>query len=213
MSLVITEKKTSNIPLLASKSYSAVCTAAIYLGEQFSQYDKQKQGKYVNQCMFIFEIPSERVEIDGESKPRWISTKRMNALLGERSALGQFISSWCGEKMKTINLADLLGKGAILAVSQKETSAGSKYNSIESITGIPDGIPAPKPESELLAFDADEPDMEVLEKLPTWIQDIIKKSTQFAENPPMQEVAPPEPSGDKTNKQQSNEDDGEECPI
>lgn len=210
MSLVITEKKTSNIPLLESKSYSAVCTAAIHIGEQFSQYDKQKQGKYVNQCIFIFEISSERVEIDGESKPRWIATKRMNALLGERSALGQFISSWCGEKMKTINLADLLGKGAILAVSQKETSAGSKYNSIESITGIPDGIPIPKPESELLAFDADEPDMGVLEKLPTWIQDLIKKSTQFAENPPMQEVAPPE---NTTNKQQSNEDDGEECPI
>ena len=210
MSLVITEKKTSNIPLLESKSYSAVCTAAIHIGEQFSQYDKQKQGKYVNQCIFIFEISSERVEIDGESKPRWIATKRMNALLGERSALGQFISSWCGEKMKTINLADLLGKGAILAVSQKETSASSKYNSIESITGIPDGIPIPKPESELLAFDADEPDMGVLEKLPTWIQDLIKKSTQFAENPPMQEVAPPE---NTTNKQQSNEDDGEECPI
>lgn len=210
MSLVITEKKTRNIPLLESKSYSAVCTAAIHIGEQFSQYDKQKQGKYVNQCIFIFEISSERVEIDGESKPRWIATKRMNALLGERSALGQFISSWCGEKMKTINLADLLGKGAILAVSQKETSAGSKYNSIESITGIPDGIPIPKPESELLAFDADEPDMGVLEKLPTWIQDLIKKSTQFSENPPMQEVTPPE---NTTNKQQPNTDDGEECPI
>lgn len=200
----------NNIPLLPSKSYSAVCVAAIYLGEQYSQYDKQKQGKYVNQCMFIFEIPSERVEVNNESKPRWISTKQMTASLSERSALGQFISSWCGESMEEISLLDLLGRSAILAVSQKETSKDSKYNIIESITGIPDGIPSPTPESELLAFDADEPDMQVFEKLPSWIQDIIKKSTQFMENPPMQEIAPPE---NTTNKQQSDDENREECPI
>ena len=213
MSLKIKKTIVNTIPPLEDNSYTAVCTAVIDLGEQYTQFDKQKQGTYKPQCMFIFEIPDERVEIDGESKPRWISSKRFTAILSERSSLFQFLTSWGNKDIENIDLTSVLGRGAVLTISQKEKTDGTKYNSIEGIAGLPKGIPAPKPESELLAFDADEPDMEVLEKLPTWIQDIIKKSTQFAENPPMQEVATPEPSGDKTNKQQSNEDDGEECPI
>ena len=47
-----------------------------------------------------------------------------------------------------------------------------KYNRIEAVTGFPKGLPAPKPESEILVFDADEPDMEVFGKLPEWVQDL-----------------------------------------
>ena len=50
-----------------------------------------------------------------------------------------------------------------------------------------------QPESEILVFDADEPDMEVFGKLPEWVQDIIRKSTQFADNAPEEKVdIPPE---------------------
>ncbi len=213
MSLKIKKTVINTVPPLEDNSYTAVCTAVIDLGEQYTQFDKQKQGTYKPQCMFIFEIPDERVEIDGESKPRWISSKRFTAFLSEKSGLFKFLTSWGNKDIENIDLASVLGRGAVLTISQKEKQDGTKYNNIEGIAGLPKGIPEPKPESELLAFDADEPDMEVLEKLPTWIQDIIKKSTQFAENPTMEEVTPPEPSGDRPNKQQSNEDDGEECPI
>ena len=68
-----------------------------------------------------------------------------------------------------------------------------KYNRIEAVTGFPKGLPAPQPESEILVFDADEPDMEVFGKLPEWVQDIIRKSTQFADNAPEEKVdIPPE---------------------
>lgn len=208
MSLKI--KKAVTIPPLEDNSYTAVCTAVIDLGEQYTQFDKQKQGTYKPQCMFIFEIPDERVEVDGESKPRWISTKRFTTFLSEKSGLFKFLTSWGNKDIENIDLTSVLGRGAVLTISQKEKTDGTKYNNIEGIAGLPKGIQAPKPESELLAFDADEPDMEVLAKLPEWIQKLIEKSTQFAENPPMQEVAPPE---NTTNKQQSNTDDGEECPI
>lgn len=208
MSLKI--KKTATIPPLEDNSYTAVCTAVIDLGEQYTQFEKQKQGTYKPQCMFIFEIPDERVEVDGESKPRWISTKRFTAILSEKSGLFKFLTSWGNKDIENIDLTSVLGRGAVLTISQKEKTDGTKYNNIEGIAGLPKGIPAPKPESELLAFDADEPDMEVLAKLPEWIQKLIEKSTQFAENSPMQEIAPPE---NATNKQQSNTDDGEECPI
>ena len=44
-------------------------------GQQYKQFEKQKQGKYAEECMFIFEIPDERVEVDGEDKPRWLSSQ------------------------------------------------------------------------------------------------------------------------------------------
>ena len=81
----------------------------------------------------------------------------------------------------------------MLSVTVVEKDDGSKYNRIEAVTGFPKGIPAPQAESEILIFDADEPDMEVLDKLPEWIQDIIRKSTQFAELAPEEKVdIPPE---------------------
>lgn len=42
-------------------TYMAVCIGVIDLGEQYKQFDKQKQGKYAEECLFLFEIPDERV--------------------------------------------------------------------------------------------------------------------------------------------------------
>ncbi len=91
------------------------------------------------------------------------------------------------------DLMQMAGVPAMLSVTVVEKDDGSKYNRIEAVTGFPKGLPAPQPESETLVFDADEPDMEVLGKLPEWVQDIIRKSTQFADNAPEEKVEiPPE---------------------
>lgn len=70
------------------------------------------------------------------------------------------------------------------------------------------GIPVPETESEILVFDADDPDMEVFGKLPEWIQDVIRKSTQFADNAPDEKVDIPPDQETK-----AEESAGEECPI
>ena len=80
MSLKAKRKPANNIPPVDGGTYMAVCIGVIDLGEQYRQFEKQKQGRYVNECMFIFEIPSERVQVDGEDKPRWLSTKRLTVL-------------------------------------------------------------------------------------------------------------------------------------
>ena len=91
------------------------------------------------------------------------------------------------------DLMQMAGVPAMLSVTVVEKDDGSKYNRIEAVTGFPKGLPAPQPESEILVFDADDPDMEVLGKLPEWVQDIIRKSTQFADNAPEEKVdIPPE---------------------
>ena len=103
------------------------------------------------------------------------------------------LTSWRGKALtdaeldpagEGFDLMQMAGVPAMLSVTVVEKDDGSKYNRIEAVTGFPKGIPAPQPESEILVFDADDPDMEVLGKLPEWVQDIIRKSTQFAETPP-----------------------------
>lgn len=217
MSLKAKRKPANNIPPLDGGTYMSVCVGVIDLGEQYRQFDKQKQGKYAEECMFIFEIPSERVQVDGEDKPRWLSSKRYTVSLHERSALYQMLTSWRGKALSDaeldpegdgFDLMQMAGQGAMLSVSVAEKDDGSRHNKIEAVTGFPKGIPVPETESETLVFDADDPDMEVFGKLPEWIQDVIHKSTQFADNAPDEKVdIPPDQEA------QTAEPAGEECPI
>ena len=96
----------------------------------------------------------------------------------------------------------------MLGVSVVEKDDGSRRNKIEAVTGFPKGIAPPQPESEILVFDADDPNMEVFGKLPEWIQNIIRKSTQFADNAPDEKVDIP--PNQETNAEETA---GEECPI
>lgn len=217
MSLKAKRKPANNIPPLDGGTYMSVCVGVIDLGEQYRQFDKQKQGKYAEECMFIFEIPSERVQVDGEDKPRWLSSKRYTVSLHERSALYQMLTSWRGKALSDaeldpagdgFDLMQMAGQGAMLSVSVAEKDDGSRRNKIEAVTGFPKGIPVPETESEILVFDADDPDMEVFGKLPEWIQDVIRKSTQFADNAPDEKVDIPPDQETK-----AEESAGEECPI
>lgn len=191
MSLVVKRKPASNIPPLPGGTYMGVCIAAVDLGTQYEQYNKQKQGKYIDQCMFIFEIPSERVQIDGADKPRWISTKRLTQSLNEKSNLCMLLESWRGiplQDAEGFDLSERLGQPAMLTVTCKERKDGTPCNQLTAVSGIPKGIPAPQPESEPVCFDADAPDAQALAQLPEWVQDIIAKSVQFADDPPADHV-------------------------
>lgn len=213
MSLKAKRKAASTIPPLEGGTYMSVCVGVIDLGEQYRQFDKQKQGKYAEECMFLFEIPGERVQMDGEDKPRWLPSKRFTVSLHERSALYQMLTSWRGKALSDaeldpsgdgFDLAQMAGQGAMLSVTVVEKDDGSRHNKIEAVTGFPKGMAVPTPESELMVFDADAPDMETLGKLPAWVQDIIRKSTQFAEHAPDEKI-------DFAGEPQT--EDGEECPI
>ncbi len=57
MSLKAKRKVVSNIPPMDGGTYMGVCVAVVDLGQQYKQFEKQKQGKYAEECMFIFEIP------------------------------------------------------------------------------------------------------------------------------------------------------------
>jgi hypothetical protein len=75
-------------------------------------------------------------------------------------------------------VTQLVGRSALVVVTVKENDNGS-FNDITVITAPPKRMKIPDAESEPLCFIIEEWNAEVFEKLPEWIQNKIKKSTEY----------------------------------
>lgn len=179
MALIAKKKAKSTVPPLAADTYPAVCVGVVDLGEQHSEKFKNYQQK----VMFLFEIIGETVDVDGEAKPRWLS-KEFTLSLGEKSNLAKTITAWTGreitddENENGFDVSTLLGRKALVVVTCKESDNGT-FNDITVITSPPKMIQIPDAQSEQLMFEIENWNAEVFEKLPEWIQNKIKKSTEY----------------------------------
>lgn len=193
MGLKVKKKKGASLPPMDAGTYPAICIGIVDLGEQYSE----KFKNYSDKVLLIWEIPSQTVTVDGEEKPRWLS-KDYSASLNEKSNLFKTLVSWRGkafteaelsEEGEGFDLQSMLGVGCLIQVIVEEKDNGP-YNQITSVIGMPIGMPAPTSETEKMAFDMDAWNNEVFEKLPEWIQDRIKKSTQYQKlHTPTDEIA------------------------
>lgn len=156
--------------------YVAVCVGVIDLGEQYSE----KFKNFSNKLKIIFELVGETVEVDGESKPRQLS-KEFTFSGSKKGNLRAFLQSWnaktySDDEFGELEIFDQLGKPCQLTVVLNETK---EYSNIEGIMGLPRGFPAPTTETEFIKWDMDAWDDSVFEKMPEWVQEQIKKSTQY----------------------------------
>lgn len=186
MSLRTKKKSGPSAPPMEAGTYPAVCVGVVDLGEQYDSFNK----KYAEKILLTWEIPSQRVQADGEDKPRWLSRDFTNSL-HEKSALHKLLVSWRGKPFTDAELTpdadgftqfsvlDMLGEPCLLQVIVEEKEDGTKRNKITSVIGLPAGMDAPKPENPLFAFDMDNWDDEVFSSLLGWVQERIKKSTQY----------------------------------
>lgn len=154
----------------------AVCIGVIDLGEQYSEVYKN----YANKVLLIFEFPTEMVEVDGEKKPRWIS-REFTFSTSKKSKLLEFIGSWNGkqytaESFGEVELFDQIGMPCQL---QLVASESGEYTNISAVMQLPKGVDIERTESDTYAFDIDEWDDGVFDALPGWIQEKIKKYTEY----------------------------------
>lgn len=185
MSLKIRKKSGTSLAPMDAGTYPAVCVGVVDLGEQYSETFK----KYSDKLLIIWEIPSQIIQIDGEDKPRWLS-KDFTASLNEKSSLCQTLVSWRGRAFTEKELAvdengfmqfsvlDMLGTGCFLQVIVEDKDSGS-YNRITSVIALPAGMDTPPTNTPLIAFDMDAWDDKAFSALPGWIQNRVKKSTQY----------------------------------
>ena len=84
----IKDRAKPKIPPVEAGVYVSVCVGYIDLGEQYSE----KFKNYSVKGMFVWELPGEMVEVDGEQKPRQLS-KEFTVSSSSKSNLRKFIES------------------------------------------------------------------------------------------------------------------------
>lgn len=183
----------------------AVCVTVADLGDQYSEKFKNTQRKVV----FSFDIPSETVEMDGETRPRQLS-KRCTFSVSKRGTLNKMLNAWLNTNMSEQDLAELdlfdfAGKACQIRVTVSEDGA---HNNVEDVMALPKGMPAPMTDTQIITYDIDEDGFsgEKWEALPGWMRDTIEKSEQYQQNPPDKPLdMPAEQSQAETGK--------DDCPI
>lgn len=180
-------------PPVAPGVYMAVCVGVVDLGEQYSELYKN----YSNKCKFVWALPSELIEIDGKQEERQLS-REFSVATKVTSKLRSFLSSWnskaySDEEYLDLDIMGQIGKPCMLNVVLNESG---EYANVDSIMPIPNGIPVPTSKTPFFTWDMEAWDDAAFEKLPQFIQEQIKKSTQYQkEHAPVTTVAVDAPVG------------------
>jgi len=172
----IKDRAKPKVPPVEAGVYMAVCIGFVDLGEQYSE----KFKNYSYKGMYIWELPGETIEIDGEQKPRQLS-KEFTISASNKSNLRKFIETWnsrsySDEDFMEFDVFEQVGKPCQLNVVLNETK---EYANVDNLMPIPKGFPAPTTTTEHIKWDMDAWDDAAFDKLPEWIQEKIKKSTQY----------------------------------
>lgn len=192
----IKDRAKPKLPPVEPGVYIATCVGVVDLGEQYSE----KFKNYRNEVQFIWELSGETVEVDGEVKPRQLS-RTFSFAVGKKSSLRGFLSSWNGvqysdEQFGELEVFDQVGRACQLNVVLNDTE---EYANVDSVIPLPKGMPAPKTDTAPICWDMEQWDDVVFQALPEWVQEKIKKSSQYQKEhtptdtvdfPPEEQAAP-----------------------
>lgn len=167
------------LPPVEPGVYIGICVGVIDLGEQLCEF-KDKSVSYKNQVQIIWELAGETVEVDGEQKPRQLS-RMFTMSSSKKGNLIGVISSWNGvpyteEQFGEFDLFAQAGKACQLNVVLNDTG---EYANVDSVIPLPRGMPAPTTQTPLILWNMEEWDDKAFDALPEWVQEKIKKSTQY----------------------------------
>lgn len=156
--------------------YVAICVGVIDLGEQY----KENFKNYSNEVQIVWELVGETVEVDGEQKPRQLS-RTFAVATSKKANIRAVLSSWNGktysdEEFGELDLFDQIGKACQLNVVLNDTG---EYANVESVIPLPKGMPAPTTNTPPIKWDMEQWNDEGFKALPDWVQEKIKKSTQY----------------------------------
>lgn len=194
MSLIISENATPKYEPISEGTHLGVCNMLVDLGMQYNE----KFGKSSRQVLISWEIPDELIEVDGEKHGRSIN-KRYTASLNEKSSLRKDLASWRGrdftaEELAAFDLKTIVGTSCLINVIHKEGSNGKIYANIAGIMRLPKGMAKAMPSEPPIIFDLDTDSLDIIDSLPSFIAEEIKRSSTYEERayaeikPPIEDV-------------------------
>lgn len=180
MSMIAKESTGVSIEKLENGVYTAVSSMIIDLGNQVSEKYQKTQRKF----MMIWTVLGEDVEINGQKLPRTIS-KEYGFSLGDKSNLRKDLQAWRGQpftsdELQGFNILNVLNKACQLQIIKEEKN-GNTYNNISSIMALPKGTTVEGLEDTCYFDIEDESTWNNWYRIPTWIQEKIKKAENYVE--------------------------------
>ena len=170
--------------------YHAVCYAMIDLGTQYNEMYGNEQHK----CWVSWELPEERMEYEGENRPRVIS-KFYTVSLHEKSNLRNDLESWRGkaftvDELLGFDISKLLGANCQINVIHKTNKKGQTRAQVGSIMPLSRNMQKKQPENEKLYFSWEDHGHDLPENLPDGIKSMIMKCREWNEQGQMNDYLP-----------------------
>lgn len=178
MSLVLKTAGSNDFEITPEGLHEAVCFKVVDLGMQATEYNGEKKEQ--QKLRLGFQIPAERVNIDGKGLPAAIF-KTFTASLHSKGALRPFLESWRGKKFdpeseSSFDIGKLLGVCCQLQVIHNKV--GDKtYANIQTIVPLKP-FNKLKPENDAFIFDY-VANYNNFEKLSKYEQETVQKAPEF----------------------------------
>lgn len=185
MPIVIKENQEPSVP---PGTYLARCFRIADLGTQVSELYGEKRKLVIS-----WELPTERIEVEGKDLPRSIS-KFYTLSLNKKATLRQDLECWRGraftaEELQGFELAKVLGTACQLTVVH--TEAGKVQ--VKAVSGIPRGTLVPEVQNPKVEYSFEQGPGPAFEALPEWLRKAVSSCLEWTK--PADPVDPPADHG------------------
>lgn len=177
MSLIMKSSGGTDFEITPEGAYIGRCIKVIDLGTQTTtgQYGTKQQRK----VMITWELLDDKIKMD-DGRP-YATSQFYTASLHEKAKLRHDLEAWRGKKftddeLEGFDLKNVLGKYAMIQIVHTEDGKYANINAIMSTKEKPKGV------NDLVLFDIDNPDMDVLNAMSDKMQEKIKASPELSDS-------------------------------
>jgi len=165
---IVNDFKGANIQRIGEGTYPARIAQVLDLGMQRDEY--KGEVKTAQKLWITFELPTERIDVNGESKPRWIS-REVTKSTGDKAILMKVLKAiFSQEELDEVeSFKEMLGKPLLIEVG---TTSGGK-DKVIGFTKVMKGMSISGLESNPAYLDCENIDNDVYDSLPDFLKEKI----------------------------------------
>lgn len=182
--MIIATTNSTQRELIPAGSHVARCFSMIHLGTALEEYLGEK--KLMTKIKITFELPDEkRIFKQGEEEKPFVISKDFTLSMHEKASLRIALEAWRGkgfidEEASSFDITRLLTIPCMLNIIHAKTKAGRDYAKIAGFSPLPKSIKCPTQINPTFEFNfTDKFDLDLINKMPTFIQDRIKISMEY----------------------------------
>lgn len=167
--------KDKSEPVVDPGTYLARCYSIVDAGTQVSEMWGEK-----HKIIITWELPSERIMVDGKDLPRAISGFYTMSL-NKKSNLRKDLELWRGrpftaQELEGFELAKILGTACQLNILHTEHGKAK----VVGVAGIPKGTVVPEVQNPKVEYSYSQGADDVFKTLPEWLQKIVSACLEWA---------------------------------